>query len=579
MDNLIQFDHVTYRHPGTSSPESPALNDLTVTIERGEWVAIVGANGSGKTTFARHCNALLLPTTGKVIIAGLDTAARSNHTLIRSQVGMVFQNPEDQIISSVIEEDCAFGPENLGVPTKEIQERVSRSLKTVEMYEQRMRPPHLLSAGQMQRIALAGVLAMQPDCIIFDESTAMLDPRGRLEVLNTMRSLHERGITVLFITHFMEEAGRANRVLVFGQGKIVFDGSPRTLFNDTDLLQKCGLEQPITLQLLNGIRKIHPLLDDLSPDFETALRQIPAYPGRIRLDASQETNNGQTPAIQVIHLSHTYMPGTPMAHQALSDVSFEVTHGKSHGLAGATGSGKSTLLQHLNGLYRPQTGEVKIGPFNVSAADLDVKALRRYAGLVFQNPEIYFFEQFVGDEIAYGPRLLYGKDGLRERVRNAMLLVGLNFETFKDRLTYQLSGGEKRKVALAATLALQPKVLVLDEPTAGLDPASRRNLHATLKKFQRDGIDMILSSHSMGDIAELASNLTIMSKGTALHTGNTAELFNDAQLIADGALGQPSVVRFGAAFREKGWPMPVSVITGAQLFEGIRSSLGEAAHG
>ena len=305
---------VTPEHP---LRHVPALNDLTVTIERGEWVAIVGANGSGKTTFARHCNALLLPTIGKVTIAGLDTLEPSHHTRIRSQVGMVFQNPEDQIISSVIEEDCAFGPENLGVPTKEIQERVSRSLKTVEMYEQRMRPPHLLSAGQMQRIALAGVLAMQPDCIIFDESTAMLDPRGRLEVLNTMRSLHERGITVLFITHFMEEAGRANRVLVFGQGKIVFDGSPKTLFNDTDLLQKCGLEQPITLQLLNGMRQIHPLLADLSPDFETALRQIPAYPGKIHLDASPKTNNGLTPAIQVIHLSHTYMPGTPMAHQAL----------------------------------------------------------------------------------------------------------------------------------------------------------------------------------------------------------------------------------------------------------------------
>lgn len=574
---MIQFENVTYRHPGTPSSDAPALDDLTVTIKRGEWVAIVGANGSGKTTFARHCNALLLPTIGKVTIAGLDTLERSNHTRIRSQVGMVFQNPEDQIISSVIEEDCAFGPENLGIPTREIQERVSRSLNTVEMYEQRMRPPHLLSAGQMQRVALAGVLAMQPDCIIFDESTAMLDPRGRLEVINTMRLLHERGITVLFITHFMEEAGRADRVLVFGKGNIVFDGSPKTLFNVIDLLQKCGLEQPITIQLLNGIRQIHPLLAELSPDFETALRQIPAYPGKARLNNFQETNNGQPPAIQVTNLSHSYMLGTPMAHQALRDVSFEVTHGKSHGLAGATGSGKSTLLQHLNGLYRPQTGEVKIGPYTVSDPNLDVKALRRYAGLVFQNPEIFFFEQYVGDEIAYGPRLLYGKDGLRERVRNAMELVGLNFETFKDRLTFQLSGGEKRKVALAATLALQPRVLVLDEPTAGLDPASRRNLHATLKKFQQDGIDMILSSHSMGDIAELANNLTIMSKGTALRTGNTAELFNDAQLITDGALGQPSVVRFGAAFREKGWPMPVSVITGEQLFEGIRTSLGEAA--
>ena len=333
------------------------------------------------------------------------------------------------------------------------------------------------------------------------------------------------------------------------------------------------MEQPITLQLLKGLRDLDPSLAQLSPDFEATLRLIPAYPGKSRIDLSIPHVDGLPAAVQVSHLSHTYLPGTPLEHKALIDVSFEITSGQSHGLAGATGSGKSTLLQHLNGLYRPQSGEVRIGPYSVSDPMLDIKALRRYAGLVFQNPEIYFFEQYVGDEIAYGPRLLYGREGLRERVQKAMQLVGLDFEAFKDRLTYHLSGGEKRKVALAATLALQPKVLVLDEPTAGLDPASRRNLHTTLKEFQREGIEMILSSHSMGDIAELAANLTIMAKGRALRTGNTAELFNDAELIAEGALGQPSVVRFGAAFREKGWPIPVSVITADQLFNAVKLSL------
>jgi energy-coupling factor transport system ATP-binding protein len=574
LEPLIQFDNVTYRHPGTSPADPPALADITVSIKPGEWVAIVGANGSGKTTFARHCNALLQPTAGKVSIAGLATSDRSNHTRIRSQVGMVFQNPEDQIVSTIIEEDCAFGPENLGVPSPEIRERVKRSLQTVEMYEQRMRPPHLLSAGQMQRVALAGVLAMQPNCVIFDESTAMLDPRGRLEVLNTMRSLHERGITVLFISHFMEESARAERILVFNRGRIIFDDSPRTLFKDVELLKRSGLEQPITLQLLKGLRELDPILQPLSPDFESSLRLIPSYPGKVHFDLSIPRIEGIPAAVQISHLSHTYLPGTPLEHPALKDVSFEITSGQSHGLAGATGSGKSTLLQHLNGLYRPQSGEVRIGPYAVSDPSLDIKALRRYAGLVFQNPEIYFFEQYVGDEIAFGPKLLYGREGLRERVQHAMQLVGLDFETFKDRLTYRLSGGEKRKVALAATLALQPKVLVLDEPTAGLDPASRRNLHATLKGFQRDGIEMILSSHSMGDIAELAANLTIMSRGRALRTGNTAELFNDAELIAEGALGQPSVVRLGAAFREKGWPIPVSVITAEQLFAAVQTALG-----
>lgn len=575
MEPLIQFDNVTYRHPGASPVDPPALANITVSIKPGEWVAIVGANGSGKTTFARHCNALLQPTTGKVLISGLETADRTNHTRIRSQVGMVFQNPEDQIVSTIIEEDCAFGPENLGVPTEEIRERVKRSLQTVEMYEQRMRPPHLLSAGQMQRVALAGVLAMQPNCVIFDESTAMLDPRGRLEVLNTMRSLHERGITVLFISHFMEEAARAERILVFNRGRIIFDDSPGNLFQDVELLKRSGLEQPITLQLLKGLRELDHILQPLSPDFENSLRVIPSYPGKVHFDLNIPHSAGIPAAVQISHLSHTYMPGTPLEHHALNDVSFEITSGQSHGLAGATGSGKSTLLQHLNGLYRPQSGEVRIGPYAVSDPSLDIKALRRYAGLVFQNPEIYFFEQYVGDEIAFGPKLLYGREGLRERVQHAMQLVGLDFETFKDRLTYRLSGGEKRKVALAATLALQPKVLVLDEPTAGLDPASRRNLHATLKGFQRDGIEMILSSHSMGDIAELAANLTIMARGRALRTGNTAELFNDAELIAEGALGQPSVVRLGAAFREKGWPIPVSVITAEQLFMAVRNSLGK----
>ncbi|MDO9122773.1 MAG: ATP-binding cassette domain-containing protein, partial [Anaerolineaceae bacterium] len=260
------------------------------------------------------------------------------------------------------------------------------------------------------------------------------------------------------------------------------------------------------------------------------------------------------------------------------DVSLTVTAGKAHGFVGATGSGKSTLLQHLNGLYRPQSGTIRVGPYNFSDDALDVKALRRFAGLVFQNPEIYFFEQYVGDEIAYGPKLLYGRDGLKERVKNAMALVGLDFETFKDRITFTLSGGEKRKVALAATLAIQPRLLILDEPTAGLDPVSRHNLHATLKKFKANGIDLILSSHSMGDITQLTQNMTIMSGGRSLRTGNTAALFNDADLINQASLGQPAVVRLASAFRAKGWPVPVSTMSNGQLLAALRKCSGASAH-
>jgi energy-coupling factor transport system ATP-binding protein len=578
MPPIIQFDRVTYRHPGSPETTPPALNDITLTINRGEWVALLGANGSGKTTLARHCNALLLPTTGKVLVDGKETASSKFLPQIRSQVGMVFQNPEDQMVATLIKEDTAFGPENLGVPSAEIRARVTTSLDAVEMSKYAHRPPHLLSAGQMQRVALAGVLAMQPECIIFDESTAMLDPRGRLEVMEQMRLLHEKGITVLFITHFMEEAARADRAIVLDHGVLSFDGSPAVLFADIPLLKLCGLEQPLTLQLLNAIRKINPELAHLSDNFEQAVRDIPLFSGAFYLPEPAKRSNGAEALISIEHLNHTYLPGTPMAQPALVDVTLNVTAGKAHGFVGGTGSGKSTLLQHLNGIYRPQSGTIRVGPYTFTDESLDVKSLRRFAGLVFQNPEIYFFEQYVGDEIAYGPKLLYGRDGLKERVKNAMTLVGLDFETFKDRVTFTLSGGEKRKVALAATLAIQPRLLILDEPTAGLDPVSRHNLHTTLKSFRASGIDLILSSHSMGDITQLTQNMTIMSDGRSLQTGKTAILFNDSDLINKASLGQPAVVRLSSAFREKGWPVPVSTMTNGQLLGALRKCSGGRAH-
>ncbi len=492
-------------------------------------------------------------------------------------VGMVFQNPEDQIVATVIEEDTAFGPENLALPSKEIRNRVDSSLKLVKMWEQKERPPHLLSAGQKQRVALAGVLAMLPQCIIFDESTAMLDPRGRLDVMAEMQSLHERGITVLFITHFMEEAMRADRVIVMNQGNLEFDGSPKSLFANLDLLTRCGLEQPQTLLLSSRLGKLHPLLSGLPAEFDPLLTALPIFPGDAYVPPVVESMEKQLPLVRITGLNHTYLPDTPLAQQSLFDVTMQTQIGAAHGLVGATGSGKSTLLQHLNGLFRPQTGEVSIGPFSSKDPELDIKALRKYAGLVFQNPEIYFFEQYVGDEIAYGPRMFYGKEGLKTRVQEAMSLVGLDFEKFKDRITYTLSGGEKRKVALAATLAVQPGLLILDEPTAGLDPASRRNLHATLREAQRKGIELILSSHSMGDITELTRNMTIIANGRALRTGDTAEIFNDRDLIESSGLGQPSVVRLAGALRKRNWPIPLRTVTAEQLFAAIAAIRSEGS--
>ena len=240
-DGTLNTDtDVTMKH----SEKRMALDGVTLDIERGSFVAVVGSNGSGKSTLAKHLNALLLPTSGEVFVCGMSTADPENTWEIRRRCGMVFQNPDNQLVSSVVEDDVAFGPENLGVEPSEIRRRVDESLQAVGMYEFRKKGPHLLSGGQKQRVAIAGVLAMQPECIVFDEPTAMLDPSGRAEILKIIRGLHEQGKTVILITHFMEEAAQADRIVVMDQGRPVLDESPDKLFVHAEKLHSLNLQMP-----------------------------------------------------------------------------------------------------------------------------------------------------------------------------------------------------------------------------------------------------------------------------------------------------------------------------------------------
>lgn len=255
MGEFIKVEHLCHAYSAGNDEQRLALDHINLTINAGEFVAVIGSNGSGKSTLAKHFNALLLPTSGSCLIDGLSTAEPAELWKIRQAVGMVFQNPDNQLVATVVEEDVAFGPENLGLPPAEIVRRVDRALQLVGMNDYRLHGPHLLSGGQKQRVAIAGVLAMQSKCLVLDEPTAMLDPLGRREVLETVKELHRAaGITVIYITHFMEEAAAADRIIVMGEGRIVHSGTPVEVFSQVRLLKSLGLDVPLAAEVAERLR-------------------------------------------------------------------------------------------------------------------------------------------------------------------------------------------------------------------------------------------------------------------------------------------------------------------------------------
>lgn len=256
MSEILRTENLCFSYESDEKTES-ALDDVSISVKKGEFVALLGHNGSGKSTIAKHFNAILLPTGGKVYVKDMDTEDEELLTEIRRRVGMVFQNPDNQIVATIVEEDVAFGPENLGLPSEEIRKRVDDALKAVNMYEYRLHAPHKLSGGQKQRIAIAGIIAMEPECIVLDEPTAMLDPRGREEVMNTIISLcRDKGITIVLITHYMDEAAQADRVIVIDNGKVLIEGEPKEVFSKTKLLRQHGLDVPQAVELSQKLRAL-----------------------------------------------------------------------------------------------------------------------------------------------------------------------------------------------------------------------------------------------------------------------------------------------------------------------------------
>lgn len=584
---LIRVEDVRHEYRSRGSPAVTALAGVSLDIQEGEWLAILGHNGSGKSTLARHLNGLLLPSSGRVLVAGLDTRDAANRRQIRQTVGMVFQNPDNQIVATIVEEDVAFGPENLGLPSDEIRQRVQEALERVDAAQLRLRPSYLLSGGQKQRVAIAGVLAMRPRVVVLDEATALLDPLGRAEVRAAVRRLHEQGTTIVMITHFMEEAAEAERVVVMDAGRIVLQGTPREVFQQARLLRELRLDVPQVGALAERLHArrpdFPPTLLDVPEMVEAILQRAPAVvtagvtpsvsqttgasPTQPRAGAERLAPDGvappPAPLIEVRGLWHVYLQNTPLETTALRGVDLEVAERELAAIIGHTGSGKSTLVQHLNGLLRPQRGTVRVAGYDLSDPSVDLRQARRLVGLVFQFPEQQLFEPTVGDDVAFGPRRLgCSREEVRRRVREAMEAVGLGFETFKDRYTFGLSGGEMRRVAIAGVLALEPRALVLDEPTASLDPRGRVELLDMIKRLRDErGLTVVIVSHNMEEVAELADRVWVMAGGRVALSGETHTVFQQWQRLRELGLGVPQVTRLMHDLADHGIPVPTGVIT------------------
>jgi len=554
-----------------------ALDHVDLDVKEGQFIAILGHNGSGKSTLAKHINALLSATEGTIWVDGMDVSEEENIIPVRKAAGMVFQNPDNQIIGTVVEEDVGFGPENLGVPTDEIWERVEQSLRAVGMIEYRHHSPNKLSGGQKQRVAIAGVVAMRPKCIVLDEPTAMLDPNGRKEVLRAVEELRKKEkVTVILITHYMEEVLGADRVIVMDKGHVVMDGTVREIFRQVELLKKYRLDVPqVTLLAYELKKKGYAIPDGILTVEEliTALERCGAKTkesAKTTLDKStagkpqdmHEQALDKTPILKLEQINYVYSPETAYEKKALKSIDLDIYEGEFIGVIGHTGSGKSTMIQHLNGLIKATSGALYYKGENIYAEKYNMRELRNNVGLVFQYPEHQLFEIDVLSDVCFGPK----NQGLTEeeckkRALEALALVGLP-EKYYDRSPFDLSGGQKRRAAIAGVLAMKPKVLVLDEPTAGLDPKGRDEILDQIAYLQKEEkLTVILVSHSMEDIAKYVDRIVVMNKGNKMYDGTPKEVFSHYKQLEEIGLAAPQVTYIMHALHANGIQVNVDVTT------------------
>lgn len=582
--------------------ERSILKNVNLNIEPGEFVALAGANGSGKSTLARLIAGLFVPAAGSVHVDEHDTRDEDSINHVRERVGMVFQNPENQIVATIVENDVAFAPENLAIPSDEIENRVKWALEVAGLTRKAQTAPHMLSGGQKQRLAVAGILAMHPKYVVLDEPTSMLDPSGRRDIIEVIRRMvREEGVAALLVTHFMEEIVEADRVIVLHEGNIVSSKTPLETFKDTSNLKKWRLIPPWSCQLSSTLRKngfnlpenvmnpeslamvlksqikseeVDKVNNDEKQSQDNCFNESSDCKGNLvnktlsvensfseedteenieTLNEIQNENDSKNEqwTVRIRELSHTYMRGTPFETEALKKVKIDIPSGGITAVIGATGSGKSTLIQHFNALLLPQTGKLRVLNYNLHKKKINLIGLRTRVGMVFQNPEDQLFEETVKGEIEFGPTNIgVEKEIIESRCHSVLNMVGLDPNVYLPRSPFALSGGEKRRVAIASILAMKPDVLVLDEPTSGLDPDGRELVENLITDLAKD-ISVFVVTHQLDMVCRIADRMIVLGDGVIKLKGCPEELFDRPDLLLNAGLSLPEQIQFARLLNDQ----------------------------
>jgi cobalt transport protein ATP-binding subunit len=537
MGVAISIQDLSFTYAETTRP---ALQHVNGEVEEGTFVVIMGHEGAGKSTLCYSLNALVPrffrgEYAGRVVVHDVEVA-RARVAEMSRRVGLVLQDFEAQLFSTSVELEVAFGPENLCLSRDEIERRIDRYLRFVGLAEMRRREPASLSGGQKQRLAIASVLALEPPIVVMDEPTTDLDPVGREEVLSVSDLLRQERRTLVVVDQDPDTAVDADQVWLMREGEMVAQGPPRQVLTDLALLESCGVQPPPTVALFQALGWPG---QPLTVEEAIALIQQHNLAQPCPLQSPAALTNGRPVILELRDVDYIY---PTRAVEALKGVNLQIREGEFLALVGQNGSGKTTLAKHLNGLLKPTRGEVLFRGRPLQ--EIRRTEMARHVGYVFQNPDHQIFSNTVREEVGFGLRMAgMEPKAVEERVAEALAVVGLS--GYEDEVPFTLTKGERQRVAVASVLAAQPQVIILDEPTTGLDYRHQRSMMEMLRDLHRRGHTVIIITHSMWVAAEYAERVVVMKDGQILLDAPTRAAFAQEQVLAEASLRPPPLLRLG----------------------------------